>query len=84
MPCLARALLATTGRDDRVGGVRLHQGAVHGRVDDVSSGCGKKPKKMISAISGPTAHSSLAFRSGMFLVCSRTGPVIVRWYIHRM
>ena len=50
----------------------------------LSSGCGKKPKTMSSAISGPTAHSSLAFRSGNFSVSGRTGPVIVRWYSHRM
>ena len=50
----------------------------------LSSGCGKNPKTMTSAISGPTAHSSLAFRSENFSTSGRTGPVIVRWYSHRM
>src|SRR5262249_11044599 len=49
-----------------------------------SSGCGKKPKTMVRAISGPTASSSLAFRSGNFSTSGRTGPVIVRWYCHTM
>src|SRR5215472_3940150 len=49
-----------------------------------SSGCGTNPKTMISAISGPIAHSSLGFRSVIFSVSGRTGPVIVRWYSHRM
>ena len=50
----------------------------------LSSGCGKNPKTTINTISGPTAHSSLAFRSGIFATSGRTGPVIVRWYSHRM
>src|SRR5690348_14672741 len=44
-----------------------------------SSGCGKKPKKMSRAISGPTASSSLGRRSWNFSTSGRTGPVIVRW-----
>ena len=43
-----------------------------------SSGCGKNPKTTIKAISGPTAHNSLAFRSENFSTAGCTGPVIVR------
>src|SRR5580698_10102449 len=49
-----------------------------------STGLGYTPSTTTSAISGPTAHNSRALRSGMSLTSSRTGPVIVRWYIHRM
>ena len=78
------ALVVPVTRRHRVGGVHLDQGLVDRGVDDVEDRLGYTPSTTTSAINGPTAHSSRAFRSGMFLTSSRTGPVIVRWYIHRM
>src|SRR5262249_498144 len=49
-----------------------------------SAGLGYTPRATISAINGPTAHSSRGLRACMAEPSSRSGPVIVRWYIHSM
>jgi hypothetical protein len=49
-----------------------------------SSGFGKNPSTMIRSSNGASETTSRRFRSRMPTTAGTTGPVIVRWYIHRM